>query len=179
MLNSNIFKIPVHLPKLEFNWKLVMLEWFNDATESGNLLMMINIKLPSAADSSTLMPRCILSFSVRPYPNIYYCFNWFSWHIFAITFATYIFCPVNCLIIMSLVHRTDVWEQLSLSSGVCWWLKKGWGPVAVFSNTKGIRPQKFCTNYLSWNVLPYFLPLLFLHHCPISCLSSSCVMVFG
>jgi len=37
-----------------------------------------------------------------------------------------------------IVQGTDIWEQTekgstSVPSGVCWWLKKGWVPVDVFS----------------------------------------------
>ena len=41
-------------------------------------------------------------------------------------------------------------------TAVCWWLKKHWVPVDVFSTgwrQEDIQTQKLCTNYHLWNVL--------------------------
>jgi len=47
--------------------------------------------------------------------------------------------------------RADVKRMMYLPWGVCWWLKKGWGPVDVFR--KGIWFKISVPVTLSWHVL--------------------------
>ena len=74
--------------------------------------------------------------------------------------------------IVSFCYRvTACWHLDVPSSGVCWWLNKGWGPVDVFST--GWWQEGHPTSK-SLHQLPLmectFPPLLFLHRRPLSCL---------
>ena len=85
------------------------------------------------------------------------------WNLFMVLFwwknrdAFVILQWIFCFRYFIAVSFVCLWEQTSLPSGVCWWLKKGWVPVDVFST--GWRQeghlwlQNLRTNYPSWNIL--------------------------